>query len=140
MLGERVRVNTCAHDGKSASRWVAKRPERHAAAEVGGDREEEGDTVAAGDVVDPSRRPRSDGRADARADGDHSENGAQVAAGEEIGRLGRDRRPPRAPREAEEAGVEPEEPALVRARDEEGEDDADDGSPVGEDGRALASA
>ena len=62
-----------------------------------------------------------------------------MAAGEEIGRLGRDRRPPRAPREAEEAGVEPEEPALVRARDEEGEDDADDGNRVGEDGRELAS-
>ena len=89
--------------------------------------------------MDPSRRPRSDGRADARADGDHAENGAQVAAGEEIGRLGRDGRPPRAPREAEEAGVEPEEPALVWARDEEGEDDADDGNRVGEDGRELAS-
>src|SRR5437870_11724033 len=81
MLGERVRVNTCARDGKSASRWVAKRPERHAAAEVGGDREKEGNTVAAGDVVNPARRPGAHRRPDARADGDHSENGAQVAAG-----------------------------------------------------------
>src|SRR5882672_12892057 len=110
----------CARGRRSASRRMAKRPEDHAPAEVRGDREQEGHPVAARDVVDPARGPGTDGRPDARADGDHAENGSEVAAGEETGRLGRDGGPPRAPREAEEAGVQPEEPGLVRVRDEEG--------------------
>src|SRR5512132_1216358 len=96
---------------RHAARWIAERPEGDAAAQVRRDGEEEGKAIAAGDVEDPSRGPRARRRADARADGDHAQDGSEVAAGEKIRGLGRDGRSPRAPGEAEEARVEPEQPA-----------------------------
>src|SRR5215467_12695901 len=62
----------------------------------------------------------------------------RMAPREEIGGLGGDGGAARAPREAEEAGVQPEEPALARTRDAERADHAHDGDAVGKDGRALA--
>src|SRR5262252_4845966 len=62
----------------------------------------------------------------------------RMAPREEIGGLGGDGRAARAPGEAEEARMQPEEPALARARDEERADHPHDGDAVGEDGRALA--
>src|SRR6266545_2258999 len=41
--------------------WTAKRPEGHAAAQVGDDRERERGPVAPGQVEDPPRRPGSHG-------------------------------------------------------------------------------
>ena len=56
----------------------------------------------------------------------------------EIGRLGGDHRTARPPREAEEAGVAPEQPRLLGAGDDEGGDHADDRDAVGHDRRDLA--
>src|SRR5499433_2863660 len=127
-----------AGSGGEPARGTAQRPERDAAAEIGRDGEEEGDAVAPGDVEDESGAPRAGGRADARANGDDTEDGAQVAAGEEIGGLGGDGGAARAPCKAEEASMQPEEPALARARDGERADNTHDGDAVGEDGRTLA--
>ena len=66
----------------SPRRRPAQRPEGDAAAHIGGDREREGQLVAAGEVEDQARRPRAGGRADAAADRDHAEDGAELAARE----------------------------------------------------------
>src|SRR5262245_3390286 len=126
-----------AGSGDEQARRTAQRPERDAAAEIGGDGEEEGDAIAPGDVEDESGAPRTGGRADARANGDDTEDGAQMSPGEEIGSLGSDGGAARAPREAEEASVQPEEPALTRAGYEQRADHAHEGDAIGEDGRAL---
>src|SRR6516164_10413741 len=112
-------------------RRPSQRPERRAADQVGRDRGQEGEPVAAGDVEDPAGAPRADGGADAGTDRDHAQNGSKVRAREEIGGLRGDRRAASAPREAEEARVNPEEPGVVGAGDEERADHADDRDAIG---------
>src|SRR3712207_7184375 len=52
-----------------------------------------------------------------RADGDDAEDRPDPRAGEQVRRLGRDGRPPRAPGDAEQAGMQPEQPVLRRVVD-----------------------
>ena len=88
-------------------RRAAQRPERDDAAGIGHDRGDEGDAVAAGQIVDPPGAPRADRRADAAADRDDAEDRAELASGKQIGGLGGDRRAARPPGQPEKAGVQP---------------------------------
>src|SRR4029077_1767541 len=77
------------------------------AAEIGNDRQYEREPVAAREVEDPTRRPRSGGRADATADRDHTEDRSELAPRKEVCGLGGDRGAAGTPGQAEEAGVQP---------------------------------
>src|SRR5438445_166741 len=119
-------------------RRPAQRPERYAADQVGCDRGQERDPITSEDVENPPGGPGAECRPDPGADRDHAQDGPEVPPGEEIGGLRGDRRAARAPGQTKEARVEPEEPRVLRTRDEERADHADDRDRVGQDGRELA--
>src|SRR5215813_3981306 len=98
---------------RSPGRGPSQGPKSDAAAEIGSDRKNEGEPVAAGEVEYPSRCPGPGSGADAAADCDNAEDGAELTTGEEIGGLRCDRRAAGTPGKPEEAGVQPQQPALA---------------------------